>query len=95
MVCAGCKNLDEKKKVNGAVSGTKYYCKKNKNYVDGSSDICSKFVKGYRDTDTYNKIYREGREWDDDKHSVSFYIAVAIILLIVLLIAFLCNPDLY
>ena len=31
--CCSCKNLDTKKKVDGAVSGSRYYCKKNKTYV--------------------------------------------------------------
>ena len=95
MVCAGCKNLDTKKKIDGAVSGVRYYCKKHKNYVGGNHEICDKFAKGSRDNDTYNKLYKEGREWDNDRTSPGVYIAAAIILLIITLIIFLFNMDLY
>ncbi len=96
VVCAGCKNLDEKKKVDGAVSGTRYYCKKSKKYIDGSMNVCDKFEKSYiRDIDTYNKIYKEGKDWDNDAHSASFYLIIGVILLIILLIVYLCNPGLY
>ncbi len=95
MVCAGCKNLDTKKKVDGSVSGTKYYCKKNKKYISGSMEVCPKFAKSYRDTDTYNKIYEEGEKWDDDNTSPFAYFIIAIILLIVLALVYLFNPELY
>ncbi len=93
--CSSCKNLDTKKKVNGAVSGTRYYCKKLKTYVGGDMNACDKFTKCYRSVDDCNKIYKEGREWDNDKHSASFYFLIGIILLIILFIVFLCNPELY
>lgn len=95
MSCCSCKNLDTKKKVDGAVSGTKYFCKKHKVYVYGNSDICDKFAKCYRDADTCNKIYREGREWDNDKTSPSVYFFFAIVLVIILIIVYLFNPNLY
>ena len=95
MVCAGCKNLDTKKKADGAVSGTRYMCKKHKVYVGGDNEICDKFSKAGRDTDTYNKLYREGREWDNDKTSPGTYIIIALILLFITLIVFLFNMDLY
>ncbi|MGM9882338.1 MAG: hypothetical protein ACI31S_05800 [Bacilli bacterium] len=95
MVCAGCKNLDTKKKVNGAVSGVRYYCKKNKVYVGGNNEICDKFANAGRDTNTYNDLYKEGREWDDDKHSASFYLIIGSILLILTLIVYLFNRYLF
>ena len=95
MVCAGCKNLDTKKKANGAVSGVRYYCKKNKVYVGGYSPICGKFVKASRDNDTYNKLYNEGKEWDNDKKSASFYLVIGVILLVITVIFYLFNPDLF
>lgn len=95
MVCAGCKNLDTKKKANGAVSGVRYQCKKHKIYVGGDNEICDKFAKAGRDNDTYNKLYKEGREWDNDNHSPSFYIIIALILLVITLIFFLFNMELY
>lgn len=95
MVCAGCKNLDTKKKVQGAVSGVRYLCKKHKVYVGGDNKICDKFAKAGRDTDTYNKLYREGRDWDNDRISPGVYIGATIILLIVLLFVFLFNRDLF
>ena len=95
MVCAGCKNLDTKKKVNGDVSGTRYLCKKHKVYVGGDNEICDKFSKADRDTDTYNKLYNEGREWDNDRTSPTTYIVAAIILLIILLFVYFCCPELF
>jgi len=95
MVCAGCKNLDTKKKVNGAVSGVRYQCKKHKIYVGGDNKICDKFAKADRDNDTYHKLYHEGKDWDNDKTSPGTYIIVAIILLVITLIVFLFNMDLY
>lgn len=95
MVCAGCKNLDTGKKVDGAISGTKYMCKKHKAYIGGDNKICDKFSKASRDNDTYNKIYREGRIWDNDKTSPSTYIIGAIVLLVILLIVLLFRGELY
>ena len=95
MVCAGCKNLDTKKKAQGAVSGVRYLCKKHKLYVGGDNKICDKFAKAGRDNDTYNKLYREGRDWDNDRISPGVYICATIILLIVLLFVFLVNRDLF
>ena len=95
MVCAGCKNLDTKKKANGAVSGVRYHCKKHKIYVGSDNEICDKFAKAGRDNDTYNKLYKEGREWDNDNRSPSFYIIIALILLVITLIFFLFNMELY
>jgi len=83
MTCSSCKNLDEKKNVKGAVSGVRYNCKKNKCYVGGDMEACDKYASCYRDTDTCNKIYNEGRDWDDDNHSPMFYLIIAVILLVV------------
>ena len=95
MACCSCKNLDTKKKANGAVSGVRYQCKKHKIYVGGDHEICDKFAKAGRDNDTYNKLYKEGREWDNDPTSPSTYIIWAIILLVITLIVFLFNMDMY
>lgn len=95
MVCAGCKNLDTKKKANGAVSGVRYMCKKHKKYVGGDHEVCDKFTKAYRDNDAYNKLYDEGRKWDNDKTSPGVYIIAAIVLLIITFIIFLFNSSLY
>lgn len=95
MVCAGCKNLDTKKKADGAVSGVRYYCKKHKSYVGGDNEICDKFANAGRDNDTYNKLYNEGRNWDNDKTSPTVYIVGAIILLIITFLVLIFNSDLY
>lgn len=95
MACCSCKNLDTKKKVNGVVSGTAYMCKKHKSYVLGCDNECDKYAKASRDADTCNKIFREGKDWDNDRHSATFYIVIALILLVILLLVFLFNSDLY
>lgn len=95
MTCSSCKNLNEKKKADGAVSGCKYECKKLKAYVLGSNEACPKYEKCYRDVDTCNKIYNEGRNWDNDNHSPSFYLIIAIILIIILFFVYIFNPSLF
>ena len=95
MVCAGCKNFDTKKKVNGEVSGTRYLCKKHKVYIGGDNEICDKFAKADRDVDTYNKLYEEGRKWDNDRTSPALYIGVALVLLVILIFVCIFNRDLF
>ncbi len=93
--CSSCKNLDTKKKVDGACSGAKYNCKKLKTYIAGDMDACEKYESCYRSNDDCNKIYREGREWDNDTHSASFYFILAFILFIITFIVFLFNRNLF
>lgn len=95
MACCSCKNLDTKKKINGEVSGIAYMCKKHKSYVLGCNDECDNFAKADRDADTCNKLYREGKDWDNDRHSGTFYMVIGIILLIILLFVFLFNRNLF
>ena len=75
--CCSCKNLDTKKKVDGACSGAKYNCKKIKNYVSGDTDACDKYEKAYRSNDECDKIFLEGKNWDNDKHTAKFYLIIA------------------
>lgn len=95
MACCSCKNLDTKKKVDGVCSGVAYMCKKHKTYVLGCNDECDAFAKCSRDADTCDKIYREGEDWDNDRHSATFYIVIALILLFITLLVFLFNSNLY
>lgn len=44
MVCAGCKNLDAKKKSDGKNGGSVYYCKKMKKYIRASDEICKSLI---------------------------------------------------
>ena len=80
MACCSCKNLDTKKKISGAVSGTAYMCKKNKTYVLGCNNECSKFAKASR---------------DNDKTSPVTYIVIGLILLVILIFVFIFNHDIY
>lgn len=93
--CCSCKNLDTKKKVDGAVSGTRYYCKKLKTYVGGDMDACEKFESCFRSNSDCDKLFDEGKRWDNDKHSASFYFILAILILIFVIIMFLFNRDMY
>ena len=52
-------------------------------------------LRAYRDNDAYNKLYDEGRKWDNDKTSPGVYIIAAIVLLIITFIIFLFNSSLY
>lgn len=94
MSCSSCKNLDTKKKADGAVSGAKYFCKKLKTYVSGDYE-CPKYEKCSRDSDTCNKIYREGRDYDSDTNSAGFYIVIAVILLIITILVRIFKPELF
>ena len=93
--CCSCKNLDTKKKVDGACSGAKYNCKKLKTYVAGDMDACEKYEKCYRSNDDCDKIFNEGKNWDNDKHTASFYLIIGIIILVITILVFLFNRDLY
>ena len=95
MACCSCKNLDTKKKINGVVSGTCYLCKKHKVYVLGCDLECDNFAKASRSASDCDKIYFEGKDWDNDRHSAGFYISIAVILLIILIFVFLFNRDLF
>lgn len=95
MTCCSCKNLDTKKKASGAVSGTAYMCKKNKSYVLGCNNECDKFANASRDNDSCDKIYREGKDWDNDKTSPGTYIFIGLVLLIILIFVLIFNHDLF
>ena len=88
MVCAGCKNLDAKKKSDGKNGGSVYYCKKMKKYIRASDEICKKF-------DDYNKMYKEGLNYDNDGMSGSFYLIAGAILLVITLLVYLFNPSMF
>ena len=96
MVCAGCKNLDGKKKSDGKNGGSVYYCKKIKKYIRASDEICKNFSKAYtRDNGEYNKMYKEGLNYDNDSLSGSFYLIVGVILLVITLLVYLFNPSMF
>ena len=96
MVCAGCKNLDAKKKSDGKNDGSVYYCKKIKKYIRASDEICKNFSKSYtRDNGEYNKMYKEGLNYDNDSLSGSFYLIVGVILLVITLLVYLFNPSMF
>lgn len=96
MVCAGCKNLDDKKKSDGKNGGSVYYCKKMKKYIRASDEICKKFDKSYnRSIDEYNKMYKEGLNYDNDRFSGSFYLIVGVALLVITIIVYLFNSSMF
>ena len=96
MVCAGCKNLDDKKKSDGKNGGSVYYCKKMKKYIRASDEICKKFDKSNnRSIDEYNKMYKEGLNYDNDRFSGSFYLIVGVALLVITIIVYLFNPSMF
>lgn len=87
MTCSSCKYLKEKDKSEGSCSGCKYYCSKMNCYVNGSNSSCSNYEEAYyRDNYICNKIYEDGERYSDDNKPMSFYIFIAIILLIILFI---------
>lgn len=95
MTCSSCKYLDENKKLNGKVSGCKYFCNKNKLFINGQNDACRYYINSFRSTNTCNDIYNDGKIFYDDTHSVSYYLFILIIICIIFIIARINNPELF
>lgn len=96
MTCSSCKNLDEKKKLEGKVSGCKYYCNKNKCYVCGDMPKCKNHQRAYsRDNITCDKIYEEGKDFYNEDHSPLFYLVIIAVVVILLIIARITSPELF
>ena len=93
--CCSCKNLDTKKKANGHISGTKYYCKKAGTYVSGDTDACGKYESCFRSNSDIEKIYNEGKKWSDDTTPIGVYFFMLIVLLIILLIVYIFVPGVF
>lgn len=92
MVCAGCKNLDTKKKSEGKNGGCVYLCKKTKKSVRASNEICKNFKKDImRSNDEYNKLYHEGLNYDNSGGSFELYMILGLILLVITIIMYLVN----
>ena len=67
-----------------------------KKYIRASNEICKNFSKSYtRDNDEYNKMYKEGLNYDNDSLSGSFYLIVGVILLVITLLVYLFNPSMF
>ena len=92
MTCSSCKNLIESDKKEGALCGARYYCKKMKCYVDGSSPCCSNYEKSYsRSNYTCSDIYNDGEKFSDDDRPISFHIIMLILVIIFGLLITLLN----
>lgn len=92
MTCSSCKYLKEDKKYEGALCGTKYYCEKIKDYVDGSNCCCSAYDKSYsRGNYTCDMIYEEGKRFSDDDKPTSYYIVILILIILLGLLATFIN----
>ncbi|MGN1342291.1 MAG: hypothetical protein ACI4VL_03585 [Bacilli bacterium] len=94
MTCSTCENLNEDKKLDGKVSGRKYYCNKNKCFV-GGNDFCDKYHYSFRNTDKCNEIYNEGIQFYNDTRSVGYYLIILIIVAITFIIARFSSPELF
>jgi len=82
MACYNCKNLDGKKKADGKVSGSLYYCKKAKKYVNPAFNHCDKFAKSDRKSWENEDIYKAGKEYYNDATPIWVY-AFALLLLVI------------
>lgn len=92
MSCCSCKHLKDDKKYKGCVSGCKYFCGKVKNYVYGDNDVCQFFEKSYtRKNIDCDKIYEDGKNFCDDKHSPSYYILILVLLVVVGIVLAIIN----
>jgi len=89
--CADCKNLNEKKKKDGASGGCLYECKKTKKYINSTMPACDKFAKDYnRNWYKAQCLYDDGKKFDN--FSVSWgWVILAIFLIILGIIVELFN----
>ena len=77
-----CKYLDVNNKKEGKVNGCLYYCKLRQEYVYGCDGTCEKFENERRDSKVIEKIYKEGKEYDDINASPEVLLIIIIILVI-------------
>lgn len=95
MTCCSCKYLNEDKKLDGKVSGREYFCNKNKCFINGQDNACNKYESSFRSTNRCNEIYNDGENFYNDTHSVSYYLFILIIVIIIFVIARINNPELF
>ena len=86
MSCSSCAYLDASKNKNGGYTGCIYYCKKIKQFVNGSNSSCNNYKSSYRTNYECNKIYNDGESYSDDTTPISFYLVILIGLVILGLI---------
>lgn len=86
MSCSSCVYLDESKNKNGGCTGCIYYCKKNKEFVNGCNNSCDNYKSSYRTSYECDRIYNEGKSYCDDTTPISFYLVILIGLVILGLI---------
>lgn len=89
--CCSCKYLDEKKKKDGKVSGSIYFCSKNKKFVNGKDDCCKAYSKHpLRKSHISNEIYRNGKKfYNDDTSPGTYLFALVGIIIFGLILMFL------
>ena len=84
MACYNCEYLVMDNKKDGSINGCLYYCKKNKQYVNGACDGCGNFSRDYsRKTYENNEIYNNGRHYSNGG---SAPLSLQIILIVTLII---------
>ena len=83
MNCACCKFLIDTEKQEGDFMGAKYYCKKNKCFINGDCKSCNNFQKSYsRSNSEIDQIYEDGKIFSDDTKEPSFYMTLLIFIII-------------
>ena len=87
MTCCSCKYLNEEKKLDGKVSGCEYFCNKN--------NACDKYESSFRGINRCNEIYNDGKNFYNDTHSVSYYLFIFIVVIIIAIIARISNPEFF
>ena len=86
-MCSKCMFLDEKKKKKGRISGCKYFCKKKKDYINGSTLSCSQYQKNKKRNDaTIKSITQDGKKYDNNPIPFTGWIIISGILFILGLI---------
>ena len=83
MGCFKCANLDTKNKKAGKISGSLYYCKKLKKYVNPKDDKCQMYKKADR-TDYQNQlIYLDGKRYQNGSTNMWPFIILFLILALI------------
>lgn len=81
--CDSCKFLDPEKKGAGEAGGYIYYCSKKDTYVNAAKDNCELWEDGHRTTHEKNELYRNSKQYSNDKND---QFGKNVILLIIILV---------
>lgn len=69
--------------IKGKVNGCLYFCKLKQEYKYGCDNCCENFEKVDRNNDVIEKIYQDGKEYDDIAASPEVLLLISVVLVII------------